>query len=127
MTKETIIREIENFKYLGIQAKTIEEEIGWYLIFKLKVSNNFFEKYSHVVDEYFVDEQKRRKNLPYSVIERKVSKDFFLKNTETISDDDYIKNKTLNFETIEEVFDFFFINNYSLNDFVWLTDLKSLE
>ena len=57
MKIETVTYTLDNHKRLGIQIKTEKDEIGWYIFFKLKHINNFFEKFNEIVDEDLQAEQ----------------------------------------------------------------------
>jgi hypothetical protein len=127
MKLDAVTYAIENGKHLGIQMKTGDNEIGWFKIFKLKVANNFFEKYSKIDDEYLFEEQIRNRDCPYLILECKVTREFFSSNTDIKNNSDFLLRRTYNFSTLDDVFLFFNSKDYSLNDFVWMVDLKHID
>ena len=127
MKLESIKYGIENGKHLGIQMKTDDNEVGWYRIFKLNVANNFFEKYSEIVEEEYLEEQTKIRDYPYSILECKVAKYFFLQKKEIKNESDFLLHKKIDLSTFDEVLIFFNSKGYTLDDFVWLIDLKYID
>jgi hypothetical protein len=117
---------IDNWKRLGIQTITDEIHKGWYIIFKKKSANNFFEKYAEIVGEHYNDEQIRIRDYPYIIIECKVTIEVFLTG-EISNDSDYVLRKTHEFSNFDDMLHFLKSKKCREDDFVWLVDLQYIE
>lgn len=126
MKVETILNALENGKRLGVQITSNKIEVGWYIILKRKLANNFFEKYSEISDQTIYQEQLFIKENPYAILEFNVTKDVFDRGY-IFSNDDYLVKNNYYFQTLDHGLEFLKNRGFSIDDIVWLADLVYVD
>jgi hypothetical protein len=122
MKVETISHALENDKTLGIQISSNNEEVGWYIILKRKLINNFFEKFSEISDARIYKEQLFIKENPYEILEFKVTKETFDRGY-ILNNHEYIVKKSYYHKTLSDTLEFIKNHGFTNENIVWLVDL----
>jgi hypothetical protein len=126
MKIDTILNAIENYKTLGIQTPSNKDEIGWYIISKRELINNFFEKFSTISDSTTYNEQVFIKENPYIISEYKVTKKTFDRGYISNNEDYTEKNHTY-FKTFEATLEFIKNKGFTEENLIWLVDLIYID
>jgi hypothetical protein len=128
MEKDILEFNLNKGMVFGLEHPNANDKVGWIILKKTKVANNFFNKFSFntEIDKNIINEQEQNRSSPYIVIIQEVSKDIFAKG-EIRSNGDYLLNESYRFKSIDDVEIFLNSLSYDLLNIKWLSDLRYID